>query len=110
MAEFSGVSAQAGEALLHQCGASPMGSPHQPVLFLAAVEQRGRLWGGWVYGVCFWGSVQGEGRRSHLGGGGGGGGGTVKGKLDGERGMWAKEKWGLLFAVRWKPRPAAEGN
>ena len=27
-------------------GASLMGPPHQPVLFLAAAVERGRLWGG----------------------------------------------------------------
>lgn len=44
------MSAQAGEALLHQRGASPMGPPHQPVLFLAAAVEKGSLWGGRMVG------------------------------------------------------------
>lgn len=59
MAEFSGVSAQAREALFHQRWASPMGPPHQPVLFLAAAVERGSLWGGWMRSI--WLSVQGGG-------------------------------------------------
>lgn len=54
VAEFSRVSVQAGEALLHQHGASPMGPPHQLVLFLAAAVERGSLWGGWgMFGVVY---------------------------------------------------------
>lgn len=71
--EFSGVSAQAGGGgggLLHQCRASPMGPPHQPVLFLAAAEERGSLWGGreWGRTGCIWGCVLG-GVTSRGGGG-----------------------------------------
>lgn len=54
VAEFSRVRAEAGEALLHQHGASSMRPPHQPVLFLAAAVERGSPWGGWLYGVCLW--------------------------------------------------------
>lgn len=57
--ESRGVCAQTGEELLHQCGASPTGPPHQPVLFLAAAVERCCLWGGWVECGMFKSCVQG---------------------------------------------------